>query len=267
MRNAALEPCRGQRGINQEAVAAAVDHILEHHHAQLIAQIIEHLRLDLNVLTQHVKAHFLGGQNVVFIALRAAGQIDAVREIALIQQSVEEIGLAVEADARCAAHVFHTHGAQREIGLDLVLTRPQRKLIQIRVLGRPKHGGFGLVGVRITRKTHGVRTVGGLYGHFVFSRAALHVQGHLLGIGVNFDGLYIGLGHLLQPYGLPNATDGGVPHTAAVHALLAPAKIVIQLIGNDHSQMVGALLHLLGDIPHKGQITATLVTTYLLVIE
>ena len=85
-----------RRGNNSRIIAAAaVYHILPHEHSEPVAVIVPAQRLDLYVLAQHIKAHVLGGLNVKNERLIRRGGVHAVGPVALIEQTVVEIRLAV----------------------------------------------------------------------------------------------------------------------------------------------------------------------------
>jgi len=85
-----------RRGNNSRIIAAAaVYHILPHEHSEPVAVIVPAQRLDLYVLAQHIKAHVLGGLNVKNERLIRRGGVHAVGPVALIEQTVVEIRLAI----------------------------------------------------------------------------------------------------------------------------------------------------------------------------
>ena len=75
--------------------AAAVYHVLPDQHSQPVAVIVPAQRLDLYMLTQHIKAHILCRLNVKNHRLVARCGVHTVRPVALIEQTVVEVGLAV----------------------------------------------------------------------------------------------------------------------------------------------------------------------------
>ena len=127
----------GQRRIPQEIVIAIIDHVLENDHAQFIALVIELFRLYLDMLTKGVKAQPLHGKNIVSIALWHGRCENAVRPIALIQQPVEEIGLAIEAQAGVLAFLFDLQCADGKIRFDAILPCFQDEVIKVRIFRTP----------------------------------------------------------------------------------------------------------------------------------
>ena len=74
--------------------------------------------------------------------------------------------------------------------------------------------------------------------------------------GVNTQGTHVICRHALEPYGLPDARYGGVPHTAPFLALLAVGKDLIgQMICDRHHQRVGTL-QTIRNIKREGRIAA-----------
>ena len=73
------------------------------------------------MLSEHIEAHLLAAENIVFIALAGSREEDAVREVALIQKSCENIGLAVKAKAGYTVYNLGLNFAESEIALDLII--------------------------------------------------------------------------------------------------------------------------------------------------
>ena len=65
---------RGQSCVNKETVFTAVDHILKDDHTVFVAVIVEPLRLNFDVFTQHVESQFLHSENITLIFLRFSRQ-------------------------------------------------------------------------------------------------------------------------------------------------------------------------------------------------
>ena len=64
VRNAALDACCRQSGVNEKAVIAAIHHILHNDHAVFVAIIVEQLGLDLDVLAQGIESKLFHLENV-----------------------------------------------------------------------------------------------------------------------------------------------------------------------------------------------------------
>ena len=132
----------GKERVVAEGVVAVVDHVLEHHHAQPVAVIVELLRLDLDVLAQGVEAQGLHGADVPLVALRIRRGIEPVAPVALVQQTVEEIGPAVEAEPGQPIHRLHLQGPQGKVGFHRVPAAADGEGVELRVLRTPQPGPF-----------------------------------------------------------------------------------------------------------------------------
>ena len=184
---------RGQGGVAEEGVMPVVDHVLHDQHTQAVAVVVELLGLHLDVLAEGVEAQGLHGQDVLRVALRGGGGIEAVAPVALIQQSVEEVGLAVETEAGDAVHLFDLQGAKGEVGPHLVLPRFYRELVEIGILGTPQargwelHGGFP-VGEREGQVAVGGGDGDGALGHALGDKpaAAAYLVAAVAAHGVGF---------------------------------------------------------------------------------
>ena len=100
----------GQVGDEPQVIlTAAVDHILPDHKPQLVAVVVPALRLDLCVLAQQVVAQRLYLAQFPLHRRIRGRSVQPFRPVALIQQTVEQNGLVVQAKAqhalcvRCAA--------------------------------------------------------------------------------------------------------------------------------------------------------------------
>ena len=163
---------------------------------------------------------------------------------------MEEVGLAVEAEAGDAVHLLDLQGAEGEVGLDLVLARFHGELVEVGILGTPQARGGDIYGGFAVFKREGQVAVGGGDGHGAFGHA-LGCDGGRIFCCIHAEGLDIGLGDGLQPDSLPDARYGGVPHTAAVYALFAVGGDVVQAVNAiDFQDVFG--LQILGNVEGKG---------------
>ena len=101
--------------VNDKAVIAAVYHVLKDRHAVYIAVVIKDVRLDLNMLAEHIEAQLLHFKYIVPPSRLVSGEKDTVRPIPLIQQSVEEIRSAVEKYVLFAAGATHAYLALSKV--------------------------------------------------------------------------------------------------------------------------------------------------------
>ena len=83
-----LEANGRQHGVKHIVVAAIVDHVLHHQHAQSVACVVEGFRLHFDVLAEQVEPQLLHAQDVPFVLLRVAGKIVPVSEISLVQHAI-----------------------------------------------------------------------------------------------------------------------------------------------------------------------------------
>ena len=90
-------PSSDQRGRDDKGtvVPAAAGHILPDQHAEPVTVVIPAQGLHLDVLAQHVEAAVFGRLNVKDQGLVRRRGVEPVRPVALVQQAVLEIGLAV----------------------------------------------------------------------------------------------------------------------------------------------------------------------------
>ena len=130
----------GQAGLPQIGVLAVVDHVLKDDHAKTVTVVVKLLRLDLDVLAQGVEAQTLHGADVPGEGGGACRGVEPVAPVALVQKTVEEIGLAVETEAGDAVHGLGAEGAESKIGLHPVLTGGECKGIEMRILRTPENG-------------------------------------------------------------------------------------------------------------------------------
>ena len=127
----------GQRRIPQKTVIAVVHHILENNHTQLVAGIIECLRLHFNMLAKGVKAQLFHFQDVLGKGGFAGRGVNAVRPVALIQHAVEEIGLAVQTQPGNAVYYFGFQRPQGKVRMDRILPTGQGEGVKLGVFRRP----------------------------------------------------------------------------------------------------------------------------------
>ena len=135
MRNAFFHTDGWEGSIDKEGIFSAVHHVLKDDHALLIAFVIEDIRLDLDVLAEHIEAERFHRADIETEALGRGGHINAVAEIALIEKSVEEIWLAVERDIIFAIDTVDAYGTERKIGAHGILAVGKGEMVKIRRFG------------------------------------------------------------------------------------------------------------------------------------
>ncbi len=122
---------------------AAADHILPDDHAQPVTVIIPAQGLQLDVLTQHIKAHFLCQPDIPDKGLVAGGGHQAVGPVALIQKAMKKIGSVIQTEPGDPFFVgLYGEGAQCKVALYGVLVCCQSKGVQVRLLRRPQPEAF-----------------------------------------------------------------------------------------------------------------------------
>ena len=96
------------------------------------------MRLDFNVLAQGVEAQVFHGLHVPGVALGAAGEEQAVGPVALVQEAVEEVGLAVQAEPGDAVDDLRADGPQGEIGFHSVVAISDNNRVKVGIFGGPE---------------------------------------------------------------------------------------------------------------------------------
>ena len=238
-----------QDRIPQETVFPAVDHILENHHAQAVAVVVELLRLNLDMLPQHVEAQALHGPDVRLITFRLCGRVQPVAPVPLVQQAVKEVRLSVEAQPRFSLHHADRQRPQGKVGLHPVRFRLHGEPVQARVFRTPV---FGVLHPDV-RLSPGQ----GIPHGFQFHRTRIRtLRGDLRGIPVRTDreGTDIPQRHRLQPHRLPDAGHRRVPHAAAFFLLLAPGMPVGKIVDGGDGELVFSLVHQLRDVRGERQV-------------
>jgi hypothetical protein len=89
------ESHRGEGGVAEEGIVAVIDHILKDHHTKAVTEMIEHGGLYLDMLPQGIEAQRLHGLDIPLIVRGGGGGKNPIAKVALIEKTVEEIGLAV----------------------------------------------------------------------------------------------------------------------------------------------------------------------------
>ena len=254
-------PARQQRrGDHRGIIApAAVRHVLPHQHAQAVAVVVPAQRLHLDVFPEHVETHGLCGLDVEAERLIARRGVQSIGPPALVEQSVVEIWLSVQAQALHALGVgLHRETPHGEIALHPVLAQRQAELIEIGVLRRPE---MHLIpqpeqcrrpGVKVIGHAVYERTAGALAVHEELHRALVHMRRYIQRADVL-------LRHALAPHRLPDAAHGRIPDAAGLELLLAAGVIaLVRVVRHAHDELVGLALGIqqLRDVSGKAEETA-----------
>ena len=130
---------RGQIGDEPVLIGcAAADHVLPDQHPQPVAVIIPSLRLHLYMLSKHVEAQLLHGDDIEYKRLVAGSGVQAVRPVALIQHAGLKIGTVVQKNPpqpiSVCLHIAFSHG---KIAFHPVLFRLHRQVVEERIFRRP----------------------------------------------------------------------------------------------------------------------------------
>ena len=162
------------------------------------------------MLAQRVETQPFHHQDIVGIAFRRCRCENPVGPVALIQQTVKEIGLAVEAQAGIFAGFLDLQRTDCKIGFDPVLPCLDSKIVQIRVFRAPQPGLFRGNG---NTAVYQFKTAESRHGH---GAAECRLDGNRHTVAAVFDMQFFDVffGNALQPDCLPDAGNRGVPHTA-----------------------------------------------------
>ena len=249
-------PAGDQRGRDDKGtvVPAAAGHILPDQHAEPVTVVIPAQGLHLDVLAQHVEAAVFGRLNVKDQGLVRRRGVEPVRPVALIQQAVVEIGLAVEEEPGNAVLVLlHGQLAHSKIAAHLVLPTAHAEGIEPGMLRAPglevRHRDPG--GQRILRAVK--------LRHGDLLAFDLRLDLHLAAVIARGDaqGTDIACRHSLHPHGLPDPALGRIPDAAALALLLAAGMAAaLGSVADAHRDAQALALRRLGHLRRKGQIAA-----------
>ena len=215
------------------------------------------------MLAQGIEAETLHGEDIIGIAFRGGGGEQPLRPVALIQQTVEEIGFAVETQAGIFAYLFDFQRPDGKVGFHLILRRFQGKMVKIGVVRAPEMGifrGNGHLPVFQRELPQLLHADGSVQGR---NRGDRHGRAVIFDVQI----LYIDIRHAFQPHRLPDTGHGGVPHAAPVHHLLAVGEsLIVEIVGAADDQLV-FLRQRFGDVHAEGGIAALMAAQVLPVHE
>ena len=250
-------PARHERGGDDERVVAfaAAGHILPDEHTQPVAVIVPAVALDLDVLAQHVEAHVLGQLDVIDERVVARRGVEPVRPVALIEQAVVKIRLAVEKQAAHAVLVcLDAALAHGKVAVDRVVPERHAEGVERRVLRRP---GAERLHRHVRRHTRREREALSLQIDHALA-GALNGDLHLMRVEQrrHAQGMDIVLRHALEPDRLPDAALRRVPDAVRVQRLLAARELgLIRRVAHAHEDRVFLGQHL-GDVHRERQVAA-----------
>ena len=121
---------------------SAADHILPDNHSESVAVVIPAVRLNLDVLPEHIEAEALHCFNIVNHCLVARCGKTAVAPIALVKKSFLEIRLVVEEQPCVAVMLTDAELSHAKVALDrikrIAVFEREHKVIKERLLRRPE---------------------------------------------------------------------------------------------------------------------------------
>ena len=260
-----------QRGI----ALAAVHHILPYQHPQPVTVVVPAQRLHLDVLAQHIKAQPLHFSNVMDQRLIAGGGVVAVAPVALVQQSVLEIGLSIQQQPRQPLFVLpNAEGPHPEVAFHPVAARQDDgNIVEERLLRAPQAQFLCRDGKRALSIFVGLPFGNDApipanrdSGHGRVIRLQPNVDRIFLRLWGNAQGPQIIFRYAFHPHRLPNARLRRVPDAGVFQPLLAAGKGTgIGGVGDTKLQRKGIALNKLGHIQGKGQVAPGVTARFLAV--
>ena len=250
-------PARHERGGDDERVVAlaAAGHVLPDEHAQPVAVIVPAVALDLDVLAQHVEAHVLGQLDVIDERVVARRGVEPVRPVALIEQAVVKIRLAIEKQAAHAVRIrLDAALAHGKVAVDRVVPERHAEGVERRVLRRP---GAKRLHRHVRRHARGEREALALEVDHALT-FALDGDLHLMRVKQrrHVQGADVVLRHALEPDRLPDAALRRVPDAVRVQRLLAARELgLVRRVAHAHKDRVFLGQHL-GDVHRERQVAA-----------
>ena len=250
-------PARHERGRDDERVVAlaAAGHVLPDEHAQPVTVVIPAVALDLDVLAQHVEAHILGQLDVVDERVVARRGVEPVRPVALIEQPVVKIRLAVEKQAAHAVLVrLDAALAHGKVAVDRVAAERHAEGVERRLLRRPGAEGAH----RHVRRNARRECVAAALKVDRALPLALDGDLHLMRVKQrrHAQGADVILRHALEPDRLPDAALRRVPDAVRVQRLLAARELgLVGRVAHAHEDRVLFCQHL-GDVHRERQVAA-----------
>ena len=211
-------------------------------------------RLDLDMLAQHIEAHRLGGADIVDKRLVRRRGIEPVRPVALIEQTVLEVRLVIQKQARHSVFIlcdgYLAHG---KIAEHLVLAAAYAEAVELRVLRAPRFKARH----RDLRRERIVLPVKMRVCLLVSPDVGLDRDRCLVNIRGDAQRAHIRLRYGLEPHRLPYTALRSVPYSAALRALLAAGlEASVGIVGHSDGDLGIAVLNSVGDIRLEGQIAA-----------
>ena len=221
-------------------ILAAADHILPDYHAESVAVIVPAQGLDLDMLSEHIKAEALHLGDIKYHRFVVGWSQTAVAPIALIEQAALEIGLVIEHKARqtllilADAELSHAEIALDGIDSFAVFLHGEYKVIESRALGAPElRIGHGKM--RVELHLAGIYLLAAERNLSLYRAAVKSLAGAgddylaRVDIGGQAHAGDMALSHGLKPHGLPDSGGSGIPEADGFENLLA--AILPALVG------------------------------------
>ena len=251
----------GQNCVPKKTVVAIAHHVLKYGHAKTVTSVVEKGWFYLNMLSQSVEAQGFHCPDVLLVSGRGGGGKDSVAPVTLIQDSMEKVGLAIETKAFILAYLFDLQGAQSKVTFYLVFACLNEDRVEKRAFWAPETGlrrtQNGPAFFQRDRKIP--RRIG--YRHRTEKALVSHIQYRFFQVAGEVQPLYVPFRYAFQPDRLPQAGNGGVPHSAGFFYLFAAGQHPApQIVPGPKDQLVFAGQHCSGDVK-GGCIIAAGVTT------
>ena len=239
-------------------------HVLPDDHAEPVAVIVPAQRLDFYVLAQHVEAAALHRFDVMYHRLVRGRREKPVRVIALIEQTVVEEGDVVQAEHLMAVVLDIRELAHGKIALHMVLAAGDVQRVEIRIVRRPgvETGERNDAHAALCPAPGDKRAVLAAHvacdgGTALAGGLQLNTHARVVKLRRDAQGHDMYLRHALEPDRLPDAALRGVPHAAALVALLAVGKGgVVGVVAHRHTKDVLPLAQQARDIRGKRPVPA-----------
>ena len=231
--------------------------VLHDQKSQLVGIVKLERLLGLDVDTRHVDADALKTQDLITAVIVGGQREEALRVKALVKNTVDIIGLAVKRNIIpvVGAKFSCADLADTEICAYRIVTKGQRTLIEIGLLGRPQTGILdGKLNIRLARLDLGRSldiTKVGRHGHTVGSTRAIDLVGDCATkLCLNKEVINKCLGTCLKPNRLPDTAR------IAVSLLAVGLSLFAEVSGIHLDDIVTVAVKAIGNIKFKTVVAA-----------
>lgn len=181
------------------------------------------------MLAKCVKTERFGVFDIPQIAVRRCGKLNAVGIVALVEQTVEIMRLAVQTQYGATVCGLHRNFPERKIGRNGIFPTLNRETIHIRIIGRPQ---VRILNVHRYTFTGELCCDRGVFGFICdsFQRcfASPDSDDNAVERRCDVQGLDILLRYKFQPRHPAHTGGRRIPHTAALFRLFSVGNIGIQ---------------------------------------